>query len=174
MGTRNLTIVKVEGVRKVMQYGQWDGYPTGQGETIAKFLHSGFDLALFKKQVAALKSITPKTLKALWVKAGASPDSDLVSMEIADKFKASHPEFSRDTAAGILELIHNGSVKKVWLDKGQLGKSWIEFVYELDLDSETVTVYTDGGTNPARIIPFAKFTPKSMKALEKSLYGNEE
>ena len=49
MGTRHLIIVKSEGKTKVAQYGQWDGYPTGQGKDIAIFLHSdGFDFAKFR------------------------------------------------------------------------------------------------------------------------------
>jgi hypothetical protein len=38
MGTRNLTSVRVGDAIKVAQYCQWDGYPTGQGETISVFL----------------------------------------------------------------------------------------------------------------------------------------
>lgn len=41
MGTRNLTLVKDrEGKTKVAQYGQWDGYPEGQGSTILEFIRS--------------------------------------------------------------------------------------------------------------------------------------
>ena len=173
MGTRNITMVRVGGKIKVMQYCQWDGYPTGQGETIAEFIQDKMDLPLFKKQVKALRNISAKSLKKIWTDAGAD-DSGWVSMEIADKVKAAYPEFSRDTGADILELIHSGKVKKVSQSKGQLGQSWIEFVYDLDLDKETVAVYVDGGKKPAKVIPFDKFTVKSMKKLEKELYGNEE
>ena len=39
MGTRNLTCVYKNGEYRVAQYGQWDGYPEGQGVTILEFLH---------------------------------------------------------------------------------------------------------------------------------------
>lgn len=38
MGTRNLTCVVVDGEMKVAQYGQWDGYPEGQGATCCEFI----------------------------------------------------------------------------------------------------------------------------------------
>lgn len=39
MGTRNLTmVIDQKGQTKVAQYGQWDGYPSGQGLTILQFI----------------------------------------------------------------------------------------------------------------------------------------
>ena len=38
MGTRNLTMVIHKEEPKIAQYGQWDGYPSGQGSTALKFL----------------------------------------------------------------------------------------------------------------------------------------
>lgn len=38
MGTRNLTmVINKKGELKVAQYGQWDGYPSGQGAVILEF-----------------------------------------------------------------------------------------------------------------------------------------
>lgn len=38
MGTRHLTCVVKNNEYKVAQYGQWDGYPSGQGVNILNFL----------------------------------------------------------------------------------------------------------------------------------------
>ncbi|MHC5949058.1 hypothetical protein ACVXZ3_04645 [Providencia hangzhouensis] len=38
MGTRHLICVAKDGDYKVAQYGQWDGYPSGQGLTLLTFL----------------------------------------------------------------------------------------------------------------------------------------
>lgn len=58
MGTRNLTVVTVDGTRKVAQYCQWDGYPSGVGKDIAKFLSDigeGNMLKEFKSKVRGLR-----------------------------------------------------------------------------------------------------------------------
>lgn len=45
MGTRNLTmVIDKEGDLKVAQYGQWDGYPEGQGATILNFCRNTINL----------------------------------------------------------------------------------------------------------------------------------
>ena len=38
MGTQNLTSVWFEGKYRIAQYGQFDGYPSGQGLTVLHFL----------------------------------------------------------------------------------------------------------------------------------------
>lgn len=37
MGTRNLTCVVLDGKYVVSSYGQWDGYPSGQGKQFLIF-----------------------------------------------------------------------------------------------------------------------------------------
>jgi len=175
MGTRHLVIVRLKGRVKVAQYGQWDGYPSGQGADIAKFLQSKqFDLVTFKKEVAKLEWISPKALKNTWIECGADANSDLVSFDIADKHKALYPELSRDTGAGILNLIAKGQVKLLhnmhdFLKDGL----FCEWAYELDLDKKCVKVYR-GGTKPWKRIEFKDFTVKAMAALEKERQQNQE
>lgn len=127
MGTRNLTIVKSKGKTKVAQYGQWDGYPTGQGQTIAEFLKK-VDLPKFKKQVEALKSCTSAEVKKLCDKAG-------------NEWKKEYPAFSRDEGADVLNLIHDGITTKVFLDEDfKNDHTFCEYYYEIDLDNETVSM----------------------------------
>jgi hypothetical protein len=39
MGTRNLTkVIDKDGITRVAQYGQWDGYPEGQGKSMLDFI----------------------------------------------------------------------------------------------------------------------------------------
>jgi hypothetical protein len=53
MGTRNLSLCKKDGQIKIAQYGQWDGYPSGQGATILKFCQR-------KENLQRLESCLPK------------------------------------------------------------------------------------------------------------------
>ena len=59
MGTRNLTAVYIDGEYKVAQYGQWDGYPEGQGLTALHFLRDEMDAEKFKTAVRNSSYIDP-------------------------------------------------------------------------------------------------------------------
>lgn len=197
MGTRNLIMVKLNGKRRVAQYCQWDGYPTGQGKEIASFLQRA-NLDTFAKKVEALTFATDKEIKDTWTKAGADPESDLVSFAIAEKHTAMYPEFSRDTGAKVLGLIQRGKVKKVQNSVDFLKDSlFCEWAYEIDLDKKCVNVYrgfqatgkmetktrSDGSTYqaekyaPCKIakrIAFKDFTAKRMELLEKEISGSDD
>ena len=141
MGTRNLTIVRSKKKDKVIQYGQWDGYPEGQGRAISEFLRVA-DLNQFKKQVDSLKTYSKRAIKQAYKDAGHTGE-DWVLMDIAKKVYAAHPALCRDHGAGILEFIYNGDVKKVALAPEWNGKtvdegSWVEYYYLIDLDNETI------------------------------------
>jgi len=49
MGTRHLIVVVNKEEYKVAQYGQWDGYPSGQGVTIADFIDKSMDINKFRE-----------------------------------------------------------------------------------------------------------------------------
>lgn len=160
MGTRNLTIVRIKGKTKVAQYGQWDGYPTGQGKTIAEFLKI-VDLPKFKKQVQALKEYKQKEIDKAYKDAGHD-GGRWVTSDIADKVKKSHPELDRDYGAGILELIHNGITTKVVLNEEFKEDTLMcEYYYTIDLDKDTISM------NGGKEYSFKKWTEKGfMETLE--------
>ena len=167
MGTRNLTIVKLNNEIKLAQYCQWDGYPTGQGLTIAEFLQNKINLRVFKKNVKALKWAPKGFVDELYRKAGAK--DGMISFPNADKVKKSHPQFHRDTGANILGLIQDGKIKEVENEIDFLKDGlFCEFAYELDLDKKVVNVYVRG-KKLVKTIKFKDFTPKSMTALQKDL-----
>ena len=64
MGTRNLSCAYMDGEFKVAQYGQWDGYPEGQGLTILEFLRST-DLNEFKNVLNEVKFVNDDQNKVI-------------------------------------------------------------------------------------------------------------
>ena len=58
MGTRHFQkVIAKTGEVKVQQYGQWDGYPEGQGIDILKYLRTG-DLQRYQRNIEKLPQIT--------------------------------------------------------------------------------------------------------------------
>lgn len=171
MGTRNLTIVKLDGKVRVAQYCQWDGYPTGQGVTIAKFLRTiktTKQKTAFKERVRRLKFASNKMQEDGWKKCG-SDGSGWVTMDVSIKFKAAYPELHRDTGADILNLIRDGRVLFVANQiKFLQDTTFCEYAYEIDLDKNIVRVYA-GSTKPFKTYKFSQFTVRAMSTLENSL-----
>lgn len=151
MGTRNLVAVIHHGEYKVAQYGQWDGYPSGQGYTICDFLQNKMDLKKFKKATSECKFLTDNEVHDRWVECGASPDSDLVSMDVSAKFKKTYPALSRDTGATVLELIQNGA-RHLQNNIDFVGDSlFCEWAYVVDLDNQVLEVYKGFNKDPLDI-----------------------
>lgn len=175
MGTRHVTIVKLNKKIKVAQYGQWDGYLSGQGKQIADFLER-VKLDKFKEKLKNVEPISSKELKSRWVECGADPKSDSVSFNVADTFRGRYPELSRDIGAVVLDLIYAGQVDVVQLYKSYKSKeSWLEYVYILDLDKETLEIYTGyvSKNNLFKKLKFSEVTTDKMLSLEKELNGDE-
>jgi hypothetical protein len=144
MGTRHLTVVVVDGDVKVAQYGQWDGYPTGQGATVLDFLLNKGGLGTsFIEKVKKCSWISEQKLKDLWVSCGADPDSEWVGMEISDLFGYRYPWLSRNTGAEVLNVINyseNGLELKNSITFA--GDSlFCEWAYVIDYDKRTFEIY---------------------------------
>jgi hypothetical protein len=157
MGTRNLTIVKLNGMVKLSKYCQWDGYPNGQGQgqTVLAFIRDTLDLDKFKKAVDALSYVTQKQIDERWVECGAEPNTSLVNMEVSQKMSEKYPQLQRDMGATILEEVQNGNVTEVEEPDTSFLEDTLfcEWAYELDLDEEVLYVY-NGKTKPSYAIAF--------------------
>jgi hypothetical protein len=100
MGTRNLTIVHLEGEYKVAQYGQWDGYPSGNGVKVLEFLRKRLKTKkankTFRANVKAASFITDAEVDDIneRCKSGALKD-----------WTKEYPQLSRDMGADILDFI---------------------------------------------------------------------
>lgn len=149
MGTRNLTAVYLNGEYKVAQYGQWDGYPAGQGLRTLHFLQDEMDEQLFRSKVNKAQFIDPKELRGLWKQYGAD-DNGMISFWDMERMKDDHPEFSRDTGAGIFSLVQNapsGIKLQNMLDFAADGLS-CEWAWVIDLDKRTLEGFKGSQTEP--------------------------
>lgn len=102
MGTRNLTMVISNNQIKVAQYGQWDGYPSGQGLTALatlKEIAEKNNWDSFRNKVNSLRWFTEAEYE------------DLKKMS-DDELMSKYPQLSRDWCAAILEAIYTGQVVK--------------------------------------------------------------
>lgn len=77
MGTRNMTYVYLNDEKRIAQYGQWDGYPTGQGATAVGFLKNKDNITALVDRLCAeaeylnVRFLTESELKevaAVWEK----------------------------------------------------------------------------------------------------------
>jgi len=156
MGTRSLTCVVLDGKFKIAQYGQFDGYPSGQGSTalsIMREIVTQNKLDRFTDKVRALTKLTADQHKQLWIDVGADPNKDYVSMEIGNAFDAKHPELSRRTGAEILSLVLNRDITCVQISDDSL---FCEWCYVIDLDQGLFEVYRGFQKRPHSDGRFAK------------------
>jgi len=122
MGTRHLIAVQYEGEYKVAQYGQWDGYPEGQGVDILKFLESA-DINNFKEQLKKVRFL----------------DKEKRDKEFLENYNKAAPTWSNEPDNRTTE-------QKRWWDKFQsrdLGAEILGNIYESEDDEITLYNHID-------------------------------
>jgi len=169
MGCRNFTGVIVGGKIKVAQYGQWDGYPEGQGKTILNFLKTDFDREKFLKNAKRIRWATEdewsyfcdkdwelleNTKDDLYHEKFGKDDNfhlgtyeaNLLTIEkLGNKVK--YPYMWRDHGAGILMMIQcapdNSDIvlNNSLLHDENYGVD-CEWAYIVNLDTNTLKVYS--------------------------------
>jgi hypothetical protein len=167
MGTRNLTMVISKSETKVAQYGQWDGYPSGQGANILNFLkvlgtdekareellnehkESGWarDNA---KQFLKLKNLSIENFKENLESISFFTEEELnIINEDSENAFQQRPYLSRNTASEILWEISKGNVDKLVNHENFAEDSlFCEWAYVIDLDKNTFEVYQGFNTTP--------------------------
>jgi len=100
MGTRHVQVVITKkGETKISQYGQWDGYPSGQGIDILNFLKNG-NLRRYQENLEKIKPITKKQIKFV---------------EQLEDWNKVYYFLSRDCGARIHTMIEWGAVPFVYI-----------------------------------------------------------
>lgn len=143
MGTRHLTCVVKDKEYIVAQYGQWDGYPSGQGVNILHFLRNEFIEEKFLEKIKMAIFPTQEELQNCYKKHGADND-EWISLEVAKSFNLEHPYLSRDIGSDILPMIQNAE-KPFWFHKNKnfaYQSLFCEWCYVIDLDEKSFEIFT--------------------------------
>lgn len=166
MGTRHEIKIIIDNEVKVCQYGQWDGYLSGQGVGIAhNFRHikvledDVFDkrkLAMFSEKVRALKPLT---------------DGQLDEVDNTPNWPHVFPHLSRDAGADIIRYIEAG-VNGVFLSDENENDKWCEFFYKIDLDHNVISVGTNRDYSIASDVPLSDWTEDYVVKLGEAAYGD--
>lgn len=164
MGTRNLTMVVSNGKFKVAQYGQWDGYPKGQGATVLSFLKST-NLDDFKKRLKQVKFMGKKEKAEMdgFLKSIGSKDGWMTG-EQSEKYQKKYPLLTRDNGAKILQMIMDSTENPIYLNNSvsfATDSLFCEWAYLIDLDKNVLEVYTGFNKEPlTEMDRFYKHTSK--------------
>lgn len=124
MGTRNLTkVIDKSGVTKVAQYGQWDGYPSGQG--VNALVHA-YNFNQIEKGLDKVRWATQEQLDAI--------NNDLSNWTTDFNFSEMYPTLSRDTCADILGYVAWSLGEVLLVDNSEFENDdlFCEGVYTID------------------------------------------
>ena len=129
MGTRHRqAVITKEGKMKIQQYGQWDGYPDGQGRDILNYLRNG-NLEKYQENLEKIPLINKKQVDEV------NKDKD---------WKENYPYLSRDCGSKIHQMIEDGEVKFVQHTSLKECNKWCEGFYTIDFKKGIfVTQYYD-------------------------------
>lgn len=149
MGTRHITAVWLNDDWKVAQYGQWDGYPEGQGITILETLH-----AYPREQIrSACENCTFLSKEELDAAYKPYSSGEWMTMDQAKAFKASEwGHLSRDTGGEILEHIVKANGLPLVNQIDFIGDGlFCEWAYVVDFDKGTFEVYRGFNQDPDKV-----------------------
>jgi len=143
MGTRHLIVVKKDNEIKVAQYGQWDGYPSGQGVSILKFLRNKKRIKKLSDKMKVVRFIdaTGKDKKFIDGYNKRCENGDKRTPKEKKWFKT---YITRDLGSDILYNIIESKDKEILLENNyEFGKEslFCEYAYLIDLDSKTFEVF---------------------------------
>lgn len=163
MGTRNLTMVILDGKPAIAQYGQWDGYPSGQGRTALTFARDKMYRPMFLERLRAVHWLTQEEIEAAYKAAGHDGKSDWVGDAVANKFREAFPLLTRDHGAEILNLVQMSEGPINLVDQSDFAADSLscEWAYVIDLDKNTFEAYR--GFNHDPVPPGERFSDLPMR-----------
>jgi hypothetical protein len=162
MGTRHLiTAFDEQGELKIAQYGQWDGYPSGQGVSVLNWLRMttriNYDGKLLSPILNGMKRTrfgTDEEIESLFTK---YPQMNYVGTEDEKYFSLHYPSLTRDTGADILGVVAYSVGEVLLVDNSDFANDELmcEGIYSVNYQSEYFTSIHHGTTVvfPLRELP---------------------
>jgi hypothetical protein len=152
MGTRHLTMVVSDGKTRIAQYGQWDGYPKGQGYTVLDFLRKQKgNFEKFKKKLENCRFINDKDQKQIdkFMKSIGSKGGWMTSDQ-AEKYHKAYPYMNRDNGAKILDMVLKSKGEVLLSDATNFAADslFCEWAYVIDFDKNVLECYGGFTTEP--------------------------
>lgn len=134
MGTRNLTMVQFNNEIKVAQYGQWDGYPSGQGITVLRFCKEENNIAKLREKMPMVSFLNNEGIGEFNRLLGEKDPNALYKFRLF---------FSRDVCADILNNIIKEDGEVQLHNQFNFGYDGLfcEWAYCVNLDTNKLEVY---------------------------------
>jgi hypothetical protein len=129
MGTRNLTkVIDKDGIVRVAQYGQWDGYPSGQG--VNALVHA-YNHEAIEKGLGRVRWATQEELDAIY---SQYAEMNYFGTDDSKNFGLLYPNLTRDTCADILGVVAWSVGEVLLVDESEFEKDelFCEGVYTID------------------------------------------
>lgn len=148
MGTRNLTkVIDKDGTLVVAQYGQWDGYPTGQGVSMLSFISEYGMLDKIEKSLCKCRFIEQAEIDQMWFRY-QEVTKFAPAREDHNGFHTIYPSLSRDTATDILKVIVYSNEDVMLSDESSFEKDelFCEGIYTLNYQTREFTSWFNGDT----------------------------
>lgn len=158
MGTRSLTmVIDNNGQKKVAQYGQWDGYPSGVGIGVLSLLKNKELFDKLKLNLSKVRFLEDEGIDKEFIedynmrvpKLYKDPDNR------TEEQKLLFINFwSRDLAETVLTNIANSTDEEIVLidnDQTAMGDGWVEWSYVINIKENTLGVYGHIDEEPIKV-----------------------
>ena len=158
MGTINLTmVIDQKGEKKVAQYGQWDGYPSGVGVKILRFIKNKRIFDKFKANLSKVRFLDEEGIDKKFVEdydKNASNWSDEPDNRTKEQKRWFYMYCSRDLAEKALINIANSKDEEIVLIDSECtaeNNTWLEYRYIINLKENTLGVYRRYEQEPMKV-----------------------
>lgn len=170
MGTRHLIAVQHEGQYKIAQYGQWDGYPEGQGFSVLKFLAVKGNIKRLRAALAKVRFFEPEGRDKEFIdsySANAPEWSDQPDLRTEEQKRWFDTYITRDLGADILENVAASNDEEIILRNSIdfAEDSSCEYAYVIDLDKNTFEAFEGG--NQEALDPSERFALRQKSQVER-------